>query len=220
MRLYLTLTAGKRFIPFNYQSLLTGAIHKWIGPSNEYHGRASLYSFSWLQQVNVYQSGLKTRDNSYFFISAYSIDLLKKILTGIQDSPELFFGIAVREVQIKSEPSFSSGHLFSVASPVLIKKKLDRNTTQHVVFNDPESGTLLTESLRKKMQMAGLSADGVKVFFDTSHSTARTKIIHYKEIGNRVNLCPIRMQGTPEQIAFAWNVGIGHSTGIGFGALK
>lgn len=220
MRLYLTLTAGKKLLPFNYQSFITGAIHKWIGESNEYHGQASLYSFSWLQQVEVYQNGLKTRDNSYFFISAYENALLKRILAGIQLSPEVYFGISVREVQIVSEPSFSSEHFFSVASPVLIKKKIDQKTTQHVTYSDPESSTLLTESLQKKLQMAGLPADGVKVSFDTSYPSARTKIIRYKEIGNRVNLCPIHMQGSPEQMAFAWNVGIGNSTGIGFGALK
>jgi CRISPR/Cas system endoribonuclease Cas6 (RAMP superfamily) len=28
------------------------------------------------------------------------------------------------------------------------------------------------------------------------------------------------IKGTPEQLAFAWNVGLGNSTGIGFGALN
>ena len=28
------------------------------------------------------------------------------------------------------------------------------------------------------------------------------------------------LKGSPEQIAFAWDVGVGNSTGIGFGALK
>jgi CRISPR/Cas system endoribonuclease Cas6 (RAMP superfamily) len=35
-----------------------------------------------------------------------------------------------------------------------------------------------------------------------------------------VNWCPIIIKGKPETKLFAWNVGLGNSTGIGFGAIK
>jgi CRISPR-associated endoribonuclease Cas6 len=161
-----------------------------------------------------------THDGSYFFISAHDNDLLKKILGGIRHSPEVCFGINISEVQIRSTPVFSSGQAFSVASPVLVKKRMDANQWQHLEYNDPEASKILTNGLQKKLTIAGLSGEGVHVSFDTTCRSPRTKIIRYKEIGNRVNLCPIQIQGSPEQIGFAWNVGIGNSTGIGFGALK
>jgi CRISPR-associated endoribonuclease Cas6 len=67
---------------------------------------------------------------------------------------------------------------------------------------------------------AGLQDNTLDIRFDTSYSGAKTKLISYGKIKNRVSVCPIIIKGTPETKAFAWNVGVGNSTGIGFGALK
>ena len=45
-------------------------------------------------------------------------------------------------------------------------------------------------------------------------------MVTYNGIKNRASLVPIVIEGTTEQITFAWSVGLGNSTGIGFGALK
>jgi CRISPR-associated endoribonuclease Cas6 len=220
MRLYLKLTKNKEIIPFNYQSFLTGAIHKWIGENNSTHDEPSLYSFSWFQNAEVKDDrGINLTNNSYLFISAYDEDLLKKILKGIVEHSSLCFGTYVSDVQIVEEPKFSNREIFPVASPVFIKRRFD-NEEKHITYNDTKSSTYLTETLQKKLQAANLSADNVRVSFDTTYTAARTKIVRYKEVGNRVSICPIIIEGTPEQIAFAWNVGVGNSTGIGFGALK
>jgi len=58
MRLYLSLSPNEEIIPYNYQPLLTGAIHKWMGKDNFEHGKLSLYSFSWLQNVNTSKKGI------------------------------------------------------------------------------------------------------------------------------------------------------------------
>jgi CRISPR-associated endoribonuclease Cas6 len=71
-----------------------------------------------------------------------------------------------------------------------------------------------------KLRKAGLSDEDANISFQKDYPGAKTKIIHYNNIGNRVNVCPVVIEGSPEQIAFAWNVGVGNSTGIGFGALK
>jgi CRISPR-associated endoribonuclease Cas6 len=45
-------------------------------------------------------------------------------------------------------------------------------------------------------------------------------MIIYKGIANKANWCPVIIKGRPETKLFAWNVGLGNSTGIGFGAIK
>ena len=60
----------------------------------------------------------------------------------------------------------------------------------------------------------------ITVAFDRSYSKAQSKTAKYKGIENRVNFCPVILKGSPKAIAFAWDVGIGNSTGIGFGALQ
>jgi CRISPR-associated endoribonuclease Cas6 len=78
----------------------------------------------------------------------------------------------------------------------------------------------LTETLKKKLLLANVSDENISVSFDRDFPYPRTKIIKYKDISNKVNVCPVIIKGTQEQLAFAWNVGVGNSTGIGFGALK
>lgn len=219
MRLYLQVTRNSKPIPFNYQSYLTGAIHKWLG-KNEHHGALSLYSFSWFENVTVRENtGIMLKDNSYFFISSYKEELIKQIIHGIRKDPSVCFGSEVAEIQIKDTPVFSSTEMFLIGSPVFIKRRFDEGE-KHITFDHPECNNYLTETLQKKLKAANLPFENIKVRFDASYTSARTKVIKYKDISNRVNICPVIIEGTPEQIAFTWNVGVGNSTGVGFGSLK
>ncbi len=219
MRLYLQLTRNRETIPFNYQPYLTGAIHKWLGKDNAEHDGLSLYSFSWLQNVITKKSGLDLVRDSYFFISAHNDELVKRLLKGIMQYPEVCSGSSISEVQIVDAPAFQTGQTFFTASPVFVKRRVDNNE-KHITYEDASSGLYLTETLKKKLQAANLSSEGVTIKFDATYATPRTKIIRYNEIGNRVSVCPVVIEGTTEQLQFAWHVGVGNSTGIGFGALK
>ena len=220
MRIYLKLTVPKDAIPFNYQPFFTGAIHKWIGAGNSVHGGLSLYSFSWLQNISVIEKkGIKLNSDSYFFISAYDDELIKSIVKGISDQPKVYGGMNVSDINLVDAPSFSSVQSFMTASPIFIKRRFDNNE-KHITFDHPSSDLFLTETLKKKLLLANVSDENVSVSFDRDFPYPRTKIIKYKDISNKVNVCPVIIKGTQEQLAFAWNVGVGNSTGIGFGALK
>lgn len=219
MRLYLQVTRNKKPISFNYQSFLTGAIHKWLG-NNEHHGTLSMYSFSWFENVSTKRNaGIQLNNNSFFFISAFDEELIKKVVKGIMKDPSICYGSEVAKIQIRDTPVFTSKEKFLVGSPVFIKRRFD-NSEKHITYEDPLCNDYLTETLQKKLKAAQLPFENTQVRFDPSYSSPKTKIISYKEINNRVNICPVIIEGTPEQIAFAWNVGIGNSTGIGFGSLK
>ena len=220
MRLYLKLNESSYIIPFNYQHLLTGALHKWIGPQNDIHGKISLHNFSWLQNVKANgNKGINLTRDSFFFISAFDTSLIQKILLGIIKDPTLFADIRITDAQIVEEPVFSQKETFLAASPIFIKRRFD-NKISHITYEDPASSQYLTETIQKKLQSVGLPSEGIRIAFDTSSYSPRLKIVRYKEIENRVNVCPVTIEGTSEQIAFAWKTGIGNCTGIGFGALK
>ena len=44
MRIYLKTTPNKESVYFNYQPLLTGVLHKWLG-ENDIHGELALHLF-------------------------------------------------------------------------------------------------------------------------------------------------------------------------------
>lgn len=78
----------------------------------------------------------------------------------------------------------------------------------------------MKETLVNKMHVAGLEEDDtLDIRFDTSYHKKKLKLVRYNAIGNKASLCPVVIHGKPETKHFAWEVGIGNCTGIGFGAI-
>lgn len=217
MRLHLTTTPGKETIPFNYQQLLLGVLHKWLG-KNQAHDGTSLYSFSWLQQARVVKDGFQFPNGATWFTSMHERELLEQCLNGIKQSPEMFCGLSVREVQLQETPRFSGKQTFRLASPVLIKH-WDGQTLRHLTWKDGElANQVMTQTLITKIEKAGIEAQAT-VAFDLTYPNPKTKLVTIRNIKNKASYCSVILEGDPEAIQFAWDVGIGHSTGSGFGTL-
>lgn len=218
MRIHLKIIAKNLLIPFDHQPKLVGAIHKWLG-FNEEHGKISLYSFSQLQKGKATANGILIEDGTSLFISSHSVEFLKNIVKGIKADPAIFSGLFVEEIVIEENPDLSGRNLFYPASPIFIKRKVDHGV-EHVLYNDPRAGNLLKETLLLKMQVIGLFDEDLALRFDTSYLRASSKKLNYNGVQNRASWCPVFIEGKPETKLFAWNVGLGNSTGIGFGAIK
>lgn len=218
MRLHLKIDSLNQIIPFDHQPLLVGTIHKWLGLNNE-HGEISLYSFSRLDGGKRIKGGLKFGAEARFFISSYDQELIKKLVWGIQQDKTMFCGLTVKEIVLEQDPDLSNREQFFVASPIFIKRRFE-NDLEHILYTDERAPQLLKETLQTKMKLAGINDNEFEIYFDTSHTKARTKLVNYKGIMNRASWCSVIIKGSPETKLFAWNVGIGNSTGIGFGAIK
>lgn len=219
MRIYLSLEQNNKIVPYNYQNLLTGAIHKWLGKDNSEHGQTGVLSFSWLQNTKATKEGINLSNNSFLFISAWDDSIIKKIVSGILDDPTMFCGIKVSGVQIANTPEFKNSTSFLMASPVLLKWR-DNGALRYVTIEDEDFEEKLNINFKNKLQNAGLDTEGIKISIDPNSTYRQTKMVTYNGIKNRTSLVPIVIEGTTEQISFAWSVGLGNSTGIGFGALK
>lgn len=219
MRIYLKLSKNTEPVPYDHQINLVGALHKWLG-WNDVHDQISLYSMSWLRGGRgIGQNGLVFPNGADWFISAHDTDLIKKITSGILDQPQIAFGMKVVEITLRDTPEYESGSRFLLGSPVLVKRNSDEGQ-MHFTYSQLETDALLTETFQHKLSKAGLSKEGAEVRFDREYPNAKTKLSTYKNISNKVNYCPVIIEGSPEQIGFAWNVGVGNSTGIGFGSLQ
>ncbi len=221
MRINLTLSPSTETIPFNHLPVLAGALHKWLGP-NEVHDGLSLYSFSWLQGGQSTRQGLRFPKGASWFISAIDGDFLSRSIHGILADPHLRWGMRVEQATLQAPPDFTDVPevRFLLASPVFIKRQLPDGEEKHYLYTDPESDHLLTETLQHKLRVAGLPDTGVTVRFDRQYPKAKTQLQRYRGIDNKCSYCPVWVQGSPEQLAFAWTVGLGNSTGVGFGAVK
>jgi len=218
MRLHFKIQNLEMTIPFDHQPQLTGSIHKWLG-WNEEHGKMSLYSFSRLEGAKVTKEGLRFQDGASFFFSSYDVKLIQDMIKGIQKDPTMFNGLSISEVIIQDDPDLSDKTHFFLGSPILIKRR-NEDRTDHILFDNPQSNIFIKETLQKKMALAGLQDNTLDVRFDTSYLKAGSKKVNYNGIENRCSWCPVFIEGKPETKRFAWNVGLGNSTGIGFGAIK
>jgi CRISPR-associated endoribonuclease Cas6 len=218
MRIHLKIKTTNGVIPFDHQPFLTGTIHKWLG-WNEEHGEVSLYSFSQLEGGKATPKGLRFERGTSFFFSTYNSDLIKKLIGGIQADPTLFHGLTVLEIIIQEDPDLSDRELFFVASPIFIKRR-NGEKVDHIIYNDHRANACLKETLLSKMGKAGLTDETLRIRFEDNYPKAGTKKITYNGVQNRASWCPVVIEGKPETKLFAWNVGLGNSTGIGFGAIK
>ena len=224
MRIHIKTTPSKQTINFNHLHLLTGTIHKWFGQNN-FHDNISLYSFSHLLSAKAENGSLTFPHGASFFISCWDNEQAKLLVNGIQDDPEMFFGLQAKELILQENPDLSEKTYFQVGSPVFIQRNLDNGKKKFYYYNEEESPGLMLETLHTKMTKAGLPPDEtLKIRFDQDYHRKSTKKIDYKH-GNeiieiRANWCPLIIEGKTDTKQFAWNVGIGNSTGIGFGAIK
>lgn len=223
MRLNLFLhPRGAEVVPFDHLPALVGAFHNWLGHANGLHDALSLYSLSWLSGARGTRGGLRFPNGARWTISAHDEGLIHQIVGGILKRKDLDHGLEVLDVQFQRPPVLPDGtHRFAVASPVFIKWQ-ETGTTgapDHILWDDARADAILTATFRRKLEQAGLLSEGAAVAFDRAYPKARTKLATYKGIHSRASLCPVLVTGTSAQLAFAWCVGVGHSTGIGFGSL-
>ncbi|MFC2358840.1 hypothetical protein [Porphyromonas endodontalis] len=113
MRLLLDVQANGTIVPFVHQQKMVGCIHKWLGP-NTWHGQSSLFSFSRLSGGKAVKDleGILFDHRATFFIGSSNPDFLRQILRGIQQDPEMFCGLIIREVVIEEDPDLSKRELF------------------------------------------------------------------------------------------------------------
>lgn len=219
MRIYFHLSPNREPVPFNYQQQLVGAFHRWLG-ANDWHDDLSLYSLSWLSHGTVRRGALDFPTGSTFFVSAPDPELLSKLVQGVFAGQQIRWGMEVREVSIQRTPEFGNFQRFLVESPVLIKRKIEDKKQQEYYFpGDRESNALLTETFRHKLAKAGLPTTA-EIRFDPDYQNPKIKKITYRNLDIKAAFCPVIVEGDPRAVQFAWEVGVGNSTGIGFGALR
>jgi CRISPR-associated endoribonuclease Cas6 len=220
MRLHFHLSPNARPVPFDYQHYLTGAFHKWLG-SNDLHDSMSLYSLSWLYEGRARNGAIDFPHGAHWFVSLHDEALVEPLVNSALRDPEVCSGMRVTRIEQQATPRFGERHTFKVGSPVLARSREVEGKVKHYVYSDPEADAVLTATLRHKLDRAGLGAphNAATVHFDKTYRNPKTKLVTIKDTHNRASICPVTVEGTPEAVAFAWNVGVGHGTGSGFGSL-
>lgn len=228
MRLHFDLSPNNQPVGFDYQHRLTGVFNRWLG-INDLHDRISLYSLGNLSGGWLHNGKLVFPRGATWFVSFDEDKYAAKLVDGALRSPELFCGMTVQNIRQQTTPDFGSRFRFLVGSPVLAKGKTDETgKVEHFLFDNPRADAIITQTLRHKMDEANKLANEtrftdehkqVAVSFDRAFRGAKTKLVDIKGIRLRASVCPVIVEGAPEAVQFAWNVGVGNNTGSGLGSL-
>lgn len=224
MRLVFSIAPSAKVIPFNHQRKLVGRVHAWLGQNKE-HDDISLYSIGPLTGGKGHEKlgGIRFDEGAHWFISFFNDELAKKVVEATLQERIIFDDLEIQEVAIQLPPVIKSNQVvFSAASPILVKKYTEgKKYPDFLRYDNQETSAIMTQTLRHKLKEAGINDTDVQVRFDDGYfAKAKTKLVEFNKIKNKANICPVVVSGAPESIQFAWEVGIGHSTGAGFGAVR
>ena len=227
MRIRFKFASQGGLIPFAYQDALRSVLHRWLGERNLWHSQArSQFGFSNLLNLHADgRRGLRLRRRTAtvdWLVGFHDPEPAHRML---ERGIELRYGFGDLNLvgaQLEAEPLVLPREL-RVLSPVLVKTRAGNETPRglgrwdHLLPSDPDHAEHLTTSFRRKLADAGLDATGVELRMAEPFIT---KLVKIKETLNRCAVSPVTIIGTDEQVRFARNCGIGHSTGCGFGFLE
>lgn len=190
VRLYLN---EFNFTP-DYFTKMIGVIHKWIG-YNGVHSCMSLYVYSHIH-------------NNTFTFTAHDENLVRELIKGVIKHPEMFGDTKVLSHKILKINT--DKEIFHTASPIFVKDSFNK----HLIFKTAEKQA--KQTLLKKAIYAGVELGDFELTFE---DFKKTKLIKIHEISNRCFISHVKIVGDSVVKDFACKVGIGNSTGCGFGFI-
>lgn len=229
MRVKIVLTTNKETIPFEYKEAIVHMFHNAIGYNNKIHNGLSLYCLSNLMETTISpnKNGIDCKSKlnpnhqeSYFYVSAYDNSIIFALINHFEQYPTFFCGMNVSEIHIINFPSYlndDNPQRFSLGSPVLVKK--EDNGTIFFKERSEELNNKITYTMNKKMALVGKNDSNFKMYFDSDYKNFKLRQVVYKTTKLICIECPVIIEGNIDTKQFVWDVGVGNSTGLGFGLL-
>lgn len=233
MKFRIYLSENTTGIPFNYINKLYEVLCSFLS-DEEMKETSTLLSVGWLAGSKVEQDIKKPQDKragALFFrggarwdIGLYDDETAVLLLEKLKHAKVDFYGMQViggEVLEVPPEAFNKDQHRFLVNSPVLLQRQETPGGVRYILYRDPESGRMLTQEIRRRAEMAGISsAKELKLFFDPNFRNAKTRLISIKSINIKASVCPVIAVGPPEALEFVWTVGAGEKCDLGFGSLN
>ena len=210
-------------IPFQHQDVLNGVFYRTLLKGNqEIHDNFSNYAVSSIQNCHKVEDGLMPYTGEEPFIQVSTPEenehLIIKLLTAlpihIKAKTKLFFGRAITNYEITEfDVNPYEFDIIHTISPVLIIKNGQRYTFQ----NTDKWEEMMNEICRKKLEHQGIIDNSFRIVCDKSKLKAKSILVStaYNKCTNFVGI----VYGKPNTRKTLYNLGIGGSTGSGFGSV-
>jgi CRISPR-associated endoribonuclease Cas6 len=222
MRIKIKFSKNTGDVPVHNQAILNSYIHKCLGVNNEYHDTKSNYNISQLYGGKLNPStNLLTFDNGgYIVVSSMDGEFINKVLIGVINNPILTAGMTFAGVDHISEKFHDGWNYFATLSPFIIKEYKDKNTYSFITLNNDNFQEQVKQYLINKLSKINnkLDLSDFDVIIPNSDKH-KVKRILVKNVINSANLCHINIHCNKKVAELLYNIGIGQSTGSGFGTI-
>jgi len=218
MRLKIEFTKPA-LIEADNQHIVNRFIHNLLGRDNIYHDVSSNYNVSNLCGGRLDK---KTRlisfktSNPFIIVSSLDNEFLNKILMGLLQKPFLTADCSFKDVTFINEELNDGWNNFLTLSPILLKNVDDKFLT----VKDVDFSEKLREQTIRKLSAINPNLDLSD--FDLvieDKPLNRVCVRKVKSVYNYASICNVKIKGSKKIIEQLYNLGIGNSTGCGFGTI-
>lgn len=245
MRIKINFSANTSEVPNNNKVVLE-YVHRCLGRDNKYHDQRSEYSISQMYGGELCKNDtnlLNFPNGGYFTVSSQDKDFINKFLLGLINNPEISYGIKFKNIQHIQEDFMDGWNHFATLSPFIIKKILGKDVYSFMTLKgqykrngtkwfceEPEGYNFqdvvqayLINKLSKIDPTLDLSSFMVKIDEldknKVKHNKHKVKVVYVKNVLNFANQCQVSIFCSKKIAEMLYNIGIGQSTGAGFGAI-
>lgn len=218
MRLKIEFTKPKSLEADN-QYLVNRFIHTLLGVNNDYHDNQSNYNVSLLNggRLNKVTKLIEfTTSNPFIIVSTLDTTILNKVMLGLLLNPKLNDDCLFKNVSFINEEFNDGYNRFLTLSPILLKNRENK----HLTVRDSDFSTQLKMQTIRKLKAINpkINLDDFDLVVEEK-SLNRVRVVKLKNVYNYASVCNLTIKGTKEVIELLYNIGIGNSTGCGFGTI-
>ena len=222
MRIKINFTPSTSNFTVDNQHIINSYIHKCLGVNNKYHDTKSDYNISHLYggKFNMLDRTLTFSGGGYIIVSSLDNEFVSKIILGVLSNQELTNGMKFAGIDHIDEKMINGWNHFATLSPFIVKRYSDKNTYTFLTLNDDDFEKELKSYLINKISKINPKLDLNN--FDVRiprHDSHKVKKVMVKNVMNLANQCHISINCNYKVAELLYNIGIGQSTGSGFGTI-
>lgn len=231
MRVKINYTKNDTPVPIQNQSYINSYIHrKCLGENNKYHDTKSDYCISKLcgGVRDEITNTLSFKNGGFICVTSNNQTFLGEIIAGTLKNPNLGWGMKFKTFEYINEDFIGSNmkkqqnvwHHFRTLSPFLIREYTDKKNYSEVTLNDTNFSEKVKLYLINKL--SAIYKDIDLTGFEVKHEPRpfdKIKKILVKNTINSANQCQISIFCTADVAEKIYTLGIGQSTGSGFGTI-
>lgn len=232
-------------VPINFQTMQNVYIYgKCFDGDKELHDSTNLHCTSQLYGGKLKDNSIEFKNGGLISFSTINESIMRKLIMGAFKHKDLFCGMEFDCVDAVFEKFYNGCNHFSTLSPFVFKEN-DRDSYKYVVFNDPRFLSKISEKTKKnkliildypefseyatnrtknKLLKIDPELDLTKFKIEIHpHKNHKIKKTIIKKGNSDVvvfsNQCQLSIYGNSKVSELIYNVGLGQSTGSGFGTI-